>query len=380
MQINLLFLYTAGTLIVSLCYFITEQLLLNRAYRKVPVRILVTGTRGKSTVTELTALLLRSLRKVQGKITGVKPALIDEYGKKFLIRRRGVRIQEQFRLLIKASFKGYDAVVFETMAVHPDLLKTEITWLNPTHLVITNIRDDHREALGGTRDEQMHWFIKALPEVPCIITADEFVYTEIKKTGKPDDNTILCISPVAGSYSSNALLACRTAELASGKSFNPEEIESFIPQPAPVQMINRDGEFSLVIDGLSINDTDTADIVLERALSLSAESGAVSLLINTRNDRPLRTKQFLDWAVKRKNIHHIYLTGDHIPFALRYLRNLKSGIPGNSLPDISDSAGVSMFLHSLRKGELLFMTGNIHGTGFLLREALEKIILQEESV
>ena len=88
---------------------------------RLPIRIHVNGSRGKSSVTRLIASGLRAGGlNVIAKTTGTAPRIIDEDGKDRVIHRlRSASIGEQVRLLNSFSKKNPNAVVIECMAVNP---------------------------------------------------------------------------------------------------------------------------------------------------------------------------------------------------------------------------------------------------------------------
>jgi len=135
---------------------VAERLRLERDRRAVSLRIAVTGTRGKTSVTRLLAAALReSGRVVLAKTTGSEAAFVLPDGSERPIRRRGApSILEQKRLLSLAARLGADTVVAEVMSVHPENHRVEARDLLRPHLVLaTNFRVDHVEAQGRTPED-----------------------------------------------------------------------------------------------------------------------------------------------------------------------------------------------------------------------------------
>jgi len=102
---------------------VIENFIHQRRLERIPVRVQVNGTRGKSTTTRLIAAGLRAggLRVI-AKTTGTAARLIMEDGSELPIARRGGRanISEQMRIIRLAARRGVDAVVLECMALEPE--------------------------------------------------------------------------------------------------------------------------------------------------------------------------------------------------------------------------------------------------------------------
>lgn len=139
-----------------LLYLAVESWRLERHRRAVPLRIAVTGTRGKTSVARLLASVLRADgRTILAKTTGSEARYVLPDGTEEEIHRLGApSIIEQKRLLGRAARLGADAVVAEIMSVHGENHQVEAQRILRPHLVlVTNFRVDHVEAQGGTREE-----------------------------------------------------------------------------------------------------------------------------------------------------------------------------------------------------------------------------------
>jgi poly-gamma-glutamate synthase PgsB/CapB len=139
-----------------LAYLVVERIRLERDREKVPLRIAVTGTRGKTTVVRrLTAVLSEAGREVLAKTTGSEAAYVFPDGTIQEIHRLGhPSIIEQKRLLRRGAKMGVDVALAEVMSLHPENHRVEIhKILQPQLVLVTNFRVDHMEAQGRTREE-----------------------------------------------------------------------------------------------------------------------------------------------------------------------------------------------------------------------------------
>jgi len=108
--------------IAFLLYLIYESILLKRYRNLIPLRIAVTGTRGKSSVVRLLVSVFReSGINVLGKTTGSEALYILPNGNEIDVPRlRTVSIIEQKKLLKKAAKIKANCIVAEIMSIHPE--------------------------------------------------------------------------------------------------------------------------------------------------------------------------------------------------------------------------------------------------------------------
>ncbi len=139
-----------------LAYLVVERIRLDRDRRRVPLRIAVTGTRGKTTVVRrLAAVLSEGGREVLAKTTGSEAAYLFPDGSVHEIHRLGPpSIIEQKRVLRRGAKMGVDVVLAEVMSLHREYHRVELHGiLRPQLVLVTNFRPDHTEAQGTTREE-----------------------------------------------------------------------------------------------------------------------------------------------------------------------------------------------------------------------------------
>ena len=156
-----------------------ERFRLDRALGRVPRRIAVSGTRGKSGVVRLIAAGLReSGARVLAKTTGSKPVLILPDGSECEFPRPGgPSIREQVRLVSLAAKTGADALVCEMMSIGAECLAVESRCiLRPGTLILTNVRLDHLDEMGRRKDAIARTLASAIPEHADIFVPEEELY------------------------------------------------------------------------------------------------------------------------------------------------------------------------------------------------------------
>jgi poly-gamma-glutamate synthase PgsB/CapB len=152
-----------------------ERFWRDRAWKAVPIRIHVNGTRGKSSVTRLLWAALREAGIPSlAKTTGAAACLLLPDGTERPLRRRGKpNIREQLRTLWRARRTGARAIVLECMALAPELQWTaEQSMTQATIGVITNARTDHTEVMGRTRDEIAACLANTIPRRSLLVVGD----------------------------------------------------------------------------------------------------------------------------------------------------------------------------------------------------------------
>jgi poly-gamma-glutamate synthase PgsB/CapB len=147
--------------------------------RRIPLRIGVTGTRGKSSVTRLVAAALRADgRTVVAKTTGSRPVLILPDGLESNILRPGPpTILEQKAVLRAAARIGASTLVAEMMSIGPEALQAEAgKILRPHILIVTNVRLDHRFEMGRTREAIAATLARAFVQGATVLLLEEEMF------------------------------------------------------------------------------------------------------------------------------------------------------------------------------------------------------------
>ena len=152
---DILVVVMAGLVVLA----VAEILAHRRNLRRIPIRIHVNGTRGKSSVTRLIAGGLRAGGLVTcAKTTGTLARMILPDGREYpVFRPSKPNVIEQVRIVSAAAAAGAQALVVECMALQPELQwLSESKLIRATHGVITNARPDHLDVMGPA-DSDVAW-------------------------------------------------------------------------------------------------------------------------------------------------------------------------------------------------------------------------------
>lgn len=344
---------------------ILEKWQLNRYLQKLPLRVLVAGTRGKSTITRLIAESLRNSGvEVLAKTTGGTPRLYFADGSQAVLKRRGpARVQEQLRLIRLARRKKCKALCLEGMAVAPELQQLESRIVRPHIYVLSNIRDDHREQLGPTRDEQAQWMCRAIPENCTIVTSESRYLELIRKQAAEKKSRVVFLKPGSTYAETNRRLAEQVCDLAGYKS-------KLVAQTGTDEDRFIKTNSLTFVDAFDINDIDSLKTFLHEIKTHLAHDKLWNVILNTRADRPERSRQFAQWlAAEPFKIGNLLLCGSHIPYTRRQLLKLKVGA-GKIQRLTSSKKIIEVLKQSQPEGQVVIGLGNIAGMGQQIREAI----------
>ena len=162
-------------LLVLLALGGAERIARDRAWRSVPIRIHVNGTRGKSTVTRLIWSALREAGiPAVARTTGTATRVLLPDGTERPFRRRGAAsIREQLAVLRLARRAGARAVVLECMALDPGLQHvSERDMVHATIGVITNVRLDHTDVMGRDLESIAATLANTIPAGGIVVTGE----------------------------------------------------------------------------------------------------------------------------------------------------------------------------------------------------------------
>jgi poly-gamma-glutamate synthase PgsB/CapB len=373
-------------LILFLLYLAWERVSLCRAQRRVPLRIAVTGTRGKSSVARLIASILKEDgRRVVAKTTGSQAMILLPDGSQIELDRSVTpSIMEQKQLILKAARVKADCLVAEVMSIRAENHFVESRLLlRPNLVAITNVRRDHTELMGDTETKiasvlaldicsRSTVFLPAKEDCASFRAEAQRCGAELIPVAAGSSASIL--QEAAGvntiEFLDNLDLACAVAERLGIKrekilegirkarhDIGRLKVWTYRP-PVP-------GRTCYLVNAFAANDPESTFQVLAKVKRMIPDASENTFgVFNLRADRLPRTLQWISVLQEGASSHfkRLYLTGDHNRAVRRRLPEalaLKSG-PPEQITDILCSGTMETVI--------IFGFGNIKGPGKLLAD------------
>lgn len=330
---------------------------MNRAKPDRPLRVLVTGSRGKSSVVRFLHAAFRDAGlQAYARITGVEPRQLGPEGTRSISRSSGAHVEEMRWWL--GNLPGTtQAIVLENSAITQDLQGLAGHWLRPDLTVLTNVLPDHQEVWGPTRAGAAEALTCGVPEhnrviLPTGLQSDHYLLELLERRRC---ETIF-VGPVSGEdhefRARNlglALAALETLGQASERSF--KAMTSLSPDKYDFQVVDHGG--AKLAMAFSVNDIDSTRSLFE---SLSWSEDETRLIYNHRRDRPGRFESFLGW-LNDSRWREVLVIGDKPSMRRCEGRYLRMSEPEE-------------LTRLFQRGERIFGCGNIAGLPMTLAEGL----------
>lgn len=288
-----------------------ERVVHRRNLRKIPVRVHVNGTRGKSSVTRLIAGALRAHGTVTcAKTTGTLARFILPDGRELpIFRPSGANVIEQRRIVAVAAAHEAQALVIECMALQPELQGlSELELVRATHGVITNARPDHLDVMGPEDADVARALASMIPVKGKLYTAERKQLaileeackdrgTELIAVGAEQAEAITDAELAAFSYTEhreNVALALRVSEdLGVDREVALGGMQSCRPDPGALREYALDffGRHLVFVNGFAANDPVSTEQLWNLSIGKYPGLATKVALVNCREDRPDRSLQ-----------------------------------------------------------------------------------------
>ncbi|MEG2951377.1 MAG: poly-gamma-glutamate synthase PgsB [Clostridia bacterium] len=358
---------------IALCLLILlgiiENQLHSRALSKIPLRILVNGTRGKTTVTRMVASVLNTAGiRTFAKTTGSEARRIFPDGSECAYRKhRLVSMMEQLPF-VRLAVKGKaQAIVVECMALRLENQRLMAQKLvKPHYVLMTNVFVDHVEEIGKTEEETVYVLANSIADKSTVIAQDERFrpYSErllVPTEAVPTEAFAHCAFPM---HDENLKLVLTLAKELHISQENA--IRGILNAKPDIGMQHAfHAQNCRIWNAFAANDPASFSAALDEC----AQYGPYHLLFNHRKDRAYRLEAFAQ-ALQRSAVppQSIGVIGEDKPWAARYMTRI-THIPAQA---ISDPLAWAHALGSEAAESQLLCAGNIKGEGHLFLDQLIK--------
>lgn len=364
-----------------------EGLRHRRHLRRIPIRIHVNGTRGKSSVARLIAAGLREGGITTcAKTTGTLARMIFPDGAEYpVFRPAGANVIEQVRIVAAAVANKSEALVIECMALQPILQWIcEDKLVRATHAVITNARADHLDVMGPTEENVARALAGMVPRRARLYTAEQRHLDILAAAAKDRRTIVIAVSPkdVAQitaaeldgfsylEHAENVALALRICEdVGVARDVALRGMWNARPDPGVMttHRIEFFGRTLHFVNGFAANDPESTERIWNMILAQYPDVAMRIAIFNCRLDRPDRSIQLARACVSWRPADRYVLigTGTHL-FARAAAR---SGLDPRKVVFAENKAPADIFeiiVGLIGSSALVMGMGNIGGPGLPL--------------
>ncbi len=319
----------SAVLVILVLAGLVEMWLHRRTLSRLPVRIHVNGTRGKTSVVRLIAAGLRAGElRVCSKTTGSFAAVTDPDGADYPLHRPAQpNIIEQMRVLRRLLAFEPDVVVIECMALQPQYQSlTERQMVCSTHGVITNARADHLDVMGPGPEDVALALAGSTPVNGKLFTAER-KYLDILEMAAEDRGSKLLatteqdVAAVSdeelakfcyAEHAENVALALNIcADLGVDRVRALAGMQALAPEVGATRVLELDffGRDIIFVNAFAANDPESTEMIWERVVGHYGEGRSKVAVVNCRFDRPQRSQQLAEVAGRWTPADHYVLIG-----------------------------------------------------------------------
>ncbi len=390
----MIFLYVVFTVSLAalLVGGIVEQRRHYRNLESIPVRVMVNGIRGKSSITRLCAGALRGGdMRVVAKTTGTAARFIFPDGAEMPVYRKFdiANVAEQIGIVRQAAAENPDAFVIECMAVMPALQEINQEKLIRSNIgVLCNVREDHVAEMGPTLEDIARSLSRSMPHGDVCVTAESVWLHVLQEEADKRGCRLVYADPESVSdeemdgfkfftFKENVAIAIAVArEVGISREDALRGMYEAAPDPGvlSVEPYQVAGKRINLANVFAANDPNSTVMNFQRLLDVGDIRPPIFTLINCRPDRVERNGQ-MGAIVPDLLTDKLFVIGHPSKSAI-------ATVPEDWGGEIIDLGGDnrdpdeifrSILEHIPDHDASLIAIGNIHGQGERLLEYLEEL-------
>lgn len=378
-----------------------EALRHNWLVNRIPVRVHVNGTRGKTSVTRLIAAGLRAGgKRTCAKTTGSAAAITDPDGREFPIYRiSGANIIEQMRTLKRMATLKPEVVVIECMALQPQYQSlSELRMVRSTVGVVTNARADHLDVMGPGEEDVALALAGSTPRKGELFTAERNLLATFEYACQDRQSTLHGVTAEEvdaipdstmqqfryAEHAENVALALKLcAHLGVDRDKALQGMIDLEPEAGAMQVLHvnyfkRDLVF---VNAFAANDPESTGKIWENMLEKHGQQRRKIMLINCRADRPHRSQQMATEAVEWSAADKYILMGSGSFIFVRHA--VKNGLDPEKVLVLEGADTVDItetILEESGGNALVVGMCNIHGGGEEVARFFQNRAIKEEDL
>ncbi len=322
-------------------------------------RVLVTGSRGKSSIARLLYAGMQAAGlQTFARLTGVVPRELGPGGERAISRSAGAHVEEM-RWWLNHLPASAQAIVLENSAITAEFQPLACRWLRPDVTVLANTLPDHQELWGPTSASAADVLTAGIPKqgqviLPAGLRSDDYLIKLLERR----HCQLFYAEPATGldeGYLAVNMGLALTTLIHMG--FEKDTVSTAMRQLQPDRY-----DFHVascagadVALAFAANDVASTRVLFD---SLNWSPNETSLIYNHRADRPGRLKSFKEW-LSQSHWRDVMIIGDkpRQEFASARYLNIRN---------------VEGLLKLFQPGDRVFGCGNIAGLPLSLTAVLDR--------
>ena len=353
----------------------------NRHLSRIPVRIHINGTRGKSSTTRLVGGGLKGGgKRVYIKTTGTSPRTINTFDYEEPIRRVGsANIIEQLEIIRNAANENSEFLVVECMALIPHLQYiTQHQMIKAEIGIITNIREDHLDVMGPTTDDVAVSLCNTIPKNGYLFTTEKRYLDIIKEKARELNTRVIVVNTdnvlpedlVRFSHLEHAdnvavaLAICQ--HFGVDKESALRGMIAIKPDPGALRKysLKMNGHNVEFLNAFAANDPDSYRAIWSMLHLHRGNNKKLAVLVNSRRDRVQRAEQLGEFIARELEADFFIISGESTRPLVH--KALKNGLDNTMLKDMGGKNVIQIFefIETIVDRDMLLVgIGNIVGLG-----------------